>query len=461
MVWTLPHLYFLQKLFEMFFGGGDPFEHMHGGGGGRRGGGGTVDNEGLYNALGVSKDADENELKKAYKKLALKHHPDRGGDGEKVVNFLNFQLSELIRKTLTSYIQFKEISTAYEILSDPEKKRVYDQHGMDGLEGQGGNGESAEDIFSMFFGGSRSGRPRGPQKGEDIVHAIKVSLEDLYNGKTVRLAISRNKPCQECEGRGGKIGAERSCSECNGRGIRIQLRQIGPGMVQQMQCACPACKGTGKLMEERDKCKGCKGNKVCKDRKVLDVVIDKGMKDGAKIKFSGEADEIPGTLAGDVIIVVQEKEHDKFKRKGADLVHDIELQLSEALCGFSRTISHLDGRVLKIDSQPGSVVKEDAVKVIEGEGMPFQGNIFTKGRLFIHFKILFPKSLPLATVTAISVVLPRPIASVLSGEEEECSMCDVDLSQFGQSGDSNRRDAYGEDDDDGRGGAQRVQCGQA
>lgn len=129
-------------------------------------------------------------------------------------------------------------------MCDPEKRKMYDQYGKEGLEGQGGGeGHSAEDIFSMFFGGGGGSQKRGPKRGEDIIHSVKASLEDLYNGKTVRLAIQRNKPCPDCEGRGGKVGAEKSCSDCNGRGVKVQLRQIGPGMVQQIQSGCPTCKG--------------------------------------------------------------------------------------------------------------------------------------------------------------------------------------------------------------------------
>eukprot|EP01041_Mallomonas_annulata_P011443 gene11443-23934_t len=423
----------------MFFGG-DPFEHFahmggHGGGGGGGGRGapsGPVDNEGLYKVLGVAKGADEAEIKKAYKKMALKHHPDKGGDVEK----------------------FKEISAAVEVLTDPEKRKIYDQYGQEGLERDGGGGEhhSADDIFSAFFGGGRGGggRRSGPQKGEDITHPVKVSLEDLYNGKTVRLAINRNKLCPECEGRGGKVGAERSCSDCNGRGIRIQLRQIGPGMVQQIQSSCPECRGAGKILDERDKCKECKGKKVYKDRKVLEAVVEKGMKNGQKIRFAGEADEAPGTVPGDVIFVVQEKEHEIFKRKGADLVLTLELQLSEALCGFTRTITHMDGRILRIDSKAGEIIKPDDVRLIQGEGMPFHGNPFTKGRLFVHFRVTFPTSMSPGAVTALKAVLPRPIVvPTLTGEEEECNMSPVDLSQFGQSGEAATR----EDDDDEEGGA--------
>lgn len=421
----------------MFFGGGDPFEHFGGMPGGGRSGRSDVDTTKLYEVLGVSKDADESEIRKAYRKLALKNHPDKGGDPDK----------------------FKEISAAAEILQDAEKRAIYDKHGIEGLEGGAGGGGDADDMLNMFFGGGRRG-PRGPPRGEDIVHTIKASLEDLYNGKTVRLAISRNKPCGDCEGRGGKPGAEKVCSDCSGRGVKIQLRQIGPGMVQQMQSSCSACKGQGKRMDEKDKCKTCKGSKVCKDRKVLEVNIEKGMNHGQKIKFSGEADEVPGTTAGDVVIVLQQKEHERFKRKGADLVIEYELSLTEALCGFTKTINHLDNRVLKIEVPAGEVIKSDSVKQILDEGMPQHGNPFNKGGLFVAFKVKFPKTLPMNVVDQLRKILPAANAPMLSGDEEEVVMNEVDMSQFGR-GASGGRSAHAEDEsDDERGGAQRVQCGQ-
>jgi DnaJ homolog subfamily A member 2 len=343
---------------------------------------------------------------------------------------------------------------------DEEKRKVYDQYGKEGLEEGGGGGGSAEDLFSMFGGGGGR-RSRGPQKGDDIKHSINVSLEDLYNGKTARLAISRNKPCEDCEGRGGKEGAEKTCSDCGGRGMRIQLRQMGP-MVQQIQSACPTCRGQGKSMNESDKCKSCKGNKVKKDRKVLEVHIEKGMKSGHKIKFNGEADEIPGTIAGDVIIEVKEKEHDRFKRKGADLIESIPLTLSEALCGFTKVITHLDGRTLRVVVPPGEVTKHDRVKMIEGEGMPFHGNPFTKGRLFLHFVVKFPDTLPASIVSQLKAALPAGPTPKTSEEDEECNMRTVDLTQFGQS-DSGRGggSAYDEDDEEEMGGGRGVQCQQA
>jgi DnaJ family protein A protein 2 len=347
-------------------------------------------------------------------------------------------------------------------LGDPEKRKTYDRYGLAGLEGQGGEGHSADDIFSMFFGGG-GGRARrtGPQKGEDIVHEIKANLQDLYNGKTSRLAINRNKLCQDCEGRGGKVGAERNCGDCNGRGVRVQLRQIGPGMVQQIQSGCSACQGTGKIMDERDKCKSCKGKKTYKDRKVLEVVIEKGMKNGQKIKFAGEADELPGTIPGDVVFVIKEVENEVFKRKGADLVTTINIELSEALCGFTKTITHMDGRVLKIDSPPGKVIKPDSVHMIQGEGMPYHGNPFTKGRLFLLFRVNFPNTLSRKTVDTLKNSLPPGSEAMLTGNEEDHEFTPIDMKEFGQGNERmhHHQEAHDEDDEDGRGGgAQRVQC---
>jgi len=316
----------------------------------------------------------------------------------------------------------------------------------------------------MFFGGGGGGRGGrggrgGPQRGKDMVHPLKVSLDDLYNGRTVKLALTRKKPCVDCKGRGCKAGAERTCSDCSGRGIKIQLRQVGPGMVQQMQSECSSCRGEGKIIDEKDKCQSCKGAKIYQDRKGLEVLIEKGMKNGSKIKYSGEADELPGTQPGDIVIVVQEKEHDRFKRKGSDLVYSLEITLSEALCGFVKTITHLDNRILKIESAAGQVIKNNSVKRIDSEGMPFQGSPFTKGHLFVHFTVVFPKTLPVSTVAQLNGLLPRPPDVAINGEEEDVAMVESDVNQIGASGEGQGQ--YDEDDEDMRGGARQVQCGQA
>lgn len=414
--------------FESFFGGG--FEGGHGGHAPR-----NVDNSEFYQVLGVEKDATPAQIKKAYRKLALKNHPDKGGDPE----------------------LFKTMTVAYEVLSDPEKRELYDKYGKEGLE-QGGGGGDASDIFSQFFGGGGGRRPRGPQKGEDLMHPLKVSLEDLYNGKTVKLAVNRDVLCSQCEGRGGKEGCEKGCDTCNGRGVRVQLRQIGPGMVQQMQSVCPDCRGAGKTIRDSDRCKGCKGKKVSKERKVLEVHIEKGMKNNQKITFHGEADQAPGQLAGDIVFVIQEKEHAVFQRKASNLIMEKKITLVEALCGFETVVKHLDGRHLAIKTKPGDVITPNQFKAIQGEGMPMHGNPFVKGQLVILFKVEFPKAgdLTSAQMKAIEKVFTRPTAPMVPDDAEECFLGDFDAEAAQAQA---HREAY-DSDDERAGGRQQVQCQQ-
>lgn len=178
----------------------------------------------------------------------------------------------------------------------------------------GGPNMGGEDLFSMFFGGGGgSRRSRGPRKGPSINHPLKVSLEDLYNGKTVKLAVNRKVI----------VGDVKECEKCHGQGAVMEIRQIGPGMITQVQRHCDACGGQGNNAERKS------------ERKVLEVHVDKGMRHNQKITFRNMADEIPNMEAGDVNFVVQEKDHDLFKRKGADLLVTKELSLNQALCGFA------------------------------------------------------------------------------------------------------------------------------
>lgn len=412
--------------FESFFGGG--FEHA--GGASSK----PVDNSKFYTVLGVSKTATAAEIKKAYRKLALKNHPDKGGDPE----------------------LFKQITVAYEVLSDSEKRGVYDQYGEEGLQ-NGGGGADAGDIFSQLFRGGK--RRSGPQKGEDITHPLKVSLEDIYNGKTVKLAVNRDVICSSCEGRGGAMGAEKSCDSCHGRGMRVQLRQIGPGMVQQMQSVCNDCRGQGKIIKDSDRCKACKGNKVVKERKVLEVHIEKGILNGQKITFSGEADQAPGTVPGDIIFVVQEKNHAMFQRKGNNLIMEKKITLVEALCGFEAIVEHLDNRTLHIKTRPGEVLKPNQFKAVQHEGMPTHGNPFVKGQLVILFKVQFPEAGELSEKqrATIKSLLPAPSPMQRVSDAEECFLNDFDAEAAKH--EAQKSEAYDSDDEKGQGG-QRVQCQQ-
>lgn len=220
-----------------------------------------------------------------------------------------------------------------------------------------------QDLFSQlfgggggFFGGGGGGRPQGPRKTKDLVHRVHVTLEDLYKGKTSKLALTRNVICVKCNGKGGKEGAVRTCNTCSGRGVRVTLRQMGP-MIQQLQQPCDECSGTGEVINHKDKCKTCNGKKVISEKKMLEVHIDKGMKGGQTVNFRGESDQAPGVTPGDVVIVIEEKPHDRFKRQDNDLFVEVEVDLLTALGGGEFAIKHLDERVLIVRINPGEVLK--------------------------------------------------------------------------------------------------------
>ncbi|KAG6588253.1 DnaJ protein-like protein, partial [Cucurbita argyrosperma subsp. sororia] len=405
-----------------------------------------------YEILGVSKNASQDDLKKAYKKAAIKNHPDKGGDPEK----------------------FKELAQAYEVLSNPEKREIYDQYGEDALkEGMGGGGgHDPFDIFQSFFGGSPFGgggssRGRRQRRGEDVVKPLKVSLEDLYLGTTKKLSLSRNVLCSKCKGKGSKSGDSMNCSGCQGTGMKVTIRHLGPSMIQQMQQPCNECKGTGETISDKDRCPQCKGEKVVQEKKVLEVIVEKGMQNGQKIKFPGEADEAPDSVTGDVVFVIQQKDHPRFKRKGDDLFVEHTLSLIEALCGFQFALTHLDGRQLLIKTNPGEVVKPDSFKAINDEGMPVYQRPFMKGKLYIHFSVDFPESLSAEQMKALEAVLPsKPSSSKLTDMEvdecEETTMHDVNIEEeMRRKQHQAQGEAHEEEDEDMHGGGpQRVQCAQ-
>lgn len=397
----------------------------------------------LYDCLGVVPGASESELKKAYRKLALKFHPDKNPDaGDK----------------------FKEISHAYEVLSDSGKRELYDQYGEEGLSGDGPGGATAEDLFSHIFGGAFGGgggrrQPTGPRKGKDMTHTLKVSLEDLYKGKTAKLAVQRNIICSKCDGKGGKDGAMRQCHGCGGRGVRITVRQLGP-MLQQVQQACSECDGAGEVIAAKDRCKGCIGKKTTSERKVLEVFIDKGMREGQRITFAGEADQAPGTLAGDVVIMLAEKPHDRFRRSGDDLLFEAKIDLLTALAGGQFAINHLDNRTLLVNICAGEVIQPGAKKIIVGEGMPSLRH-HDHGNLYVTFDVEFPKSHWASpdVIARLEDVLParKPLTNIANKDVEEVELGDLDASQQRQ---SSRGGMAADEEDDHMHSGHTAQCAQ-
>lgn len=298
-----------------------------------------------------------------------------------------------------------------------------------------------------------------------MIHTMKVSLEDLYNGTTKKVSISRNILCPRCKGTGSKSGASSRCHGCQGSGIKITTRQIGLGMIQQMQHSCPECKGSGEVISQKDKCPQCKASKVSLEKKVLEVNVEKGMKNGQKIVFEGQADEAPDTVTGDIVFVLQQKEHSRFTRKLDDLYVEHKLSLTEALCGFQFVLTHLDGRQLLIKSDPGEIIKPGQYKAINDEGMPHHQRSFLKGRLYVHFNVEFPTSLPLEQSRALEKILPSKPGKQVSGMEldecEETTLHDVNIEEEMRRKQQRRyHEAHDEDDDDEDDAGPRVQCAQ-
>ena len=264
------------------------------------------------------------------------------------------------------------MSHAYEILSDSQKRSIYDQYGEAGLEGgAGGGGMAAEDLFAQFFGGGGGfggmggmggmfggmGGQRGPPKARTIHHAHKVALEDVYRGKISKLALQRSIVCPKCSGLGGKEGAVKKCTGCDGHGMKTMMRQMGP-MIQRFQTVCPDCNGEGEIIKDKDRCKQCNGKKTVVDRKVLHVHVDKGVRNGTKVEFRGEGDQAPGIQAGDVVFEIEEKPHARFTRKEDDLLYNCDIELVTALAGGTIFIEHLDDRWLSIDILPGEAIAQ-------------------------------------------------------------------------------------------------------
>lgn len=388
-----------------------------------------------YDVLGVETSASESEIKKAYRKLAMKYHPDKNPD-EKA--------SE----------KFKEISHAYDVLSDQEKRELYDQYGEEGLSGGGGSNMSPEELFASFFsfGGMGGGGPSRQRRGEDIIKPFNVTLEDLYNGKTTKVSLQRDIVCPSCHGKGSKSGATRKCPSCEGRGVKVAMRQIGPGMIQRINTVCPSCDGEGEVIREKDRCKKCKGVKTIEEKKILDIFIEKGMQNNQKIIMQGEADQEPGVETGDVILVLKLAQHERFERQGNDLLTEVSISITEALCGFSKVlVKHLDGRGLVINHPAGEVIKPGAVKCIVGEGMPQYKRPFDKGNLYIKFAIEFPTDMWITPdkIKQLETLLPSRKVEEVSRPDviDEVHLTEGDFSEYGNKK-AKGGNVWDEDDDE-------------
>ncbi|MBN1592533.1 MAG: molecular chaperone DnaJ [Candidatus Coatesbacteria bacterium] len=345
-----------------------------------------------YEILGVSRTASTDELKKAYRQLALKYHPDRCPDDPEAED------------------RFKEASEAYEVLCNSEKRSIYDRYGHAGLQNSGYRGfTDASDIFSSFsdifegffgFGGARTGRPRTP-RGDDARYDLEVSFENAIFGKTTEIEFTRLKVCSECNGSGAKSPSDiGTCPTCRGRGSVVS----GLGFVQ-MSSTCPSCRGTGTIIRER--CAVCKGKRLVKKKAKLEISIPSGVETGNYISLKGEGHEVPGGVPGDLHVVFIVREHEFFTRLNSDILCEMPISFTQAALGTRIEVPTLRAsRKLAITpgTQSGTVLK------IQGEGVPGKG-FYSGGDLLVKIIVKTPTRL-----TAEQEALLREYARI-SGEE--------------------------------------------
>jgi DnaJ-class molecular chaperone len=337
----------------------------------------------LYEILEIEETASETEIKKAYRKLAVKFHPDKNQGGS--------DASE----------KFKEISRAYETLSDPQKRRMYDEYGE---EGAGASGfTNASDLFTHFFGSAFSDQMHTETSVDPILKTLNVNLNDLYNGKTYQISIDKTVNCISCEGTGSNTKSNSTCFSCGGDGVKAKLQRYGP-IIQQVLQTCHKCKGTGVFIQEKNKCKDCRGRMQSLKKEKVDIHVEKGMNDGEKIVLHGQGNEEPGLLTGDVVVTLVVQNDSIFSRNRNDLETTVKISLKDALCGSCVKIKHLDGRILVIKTSPGDVIKPNQIRVVKGEGMPYKRSS-NNGDLYISYEISFPDTISKDQIKSLGSIL--------------------------------------------------------
>lgn len=344
-----------------------------------------------YEVLGVDKNVTPEDLKKAYRKLALKYHPDRNpGDKE-------------------AEEKFKEAAEAYDVLSNPDKKARYDQFGHAGLDGAGGSsgqGMSMDDIFSSFgsifgdffgggggsfhFGGFNGGGSsrggRSVSRGSNLRIKVKLTLEEIDRGVEKKIKVNKYVPCKTCGGSGARNNSYETCSHCHGTGVVTEMRRSIFGQMQT-QTVCPYCGGQGHII--KDKCHDCHGEGIVKSEEIITINIPAGVSDGMQLSMRGQGNAGPnGGVNGDLIIQVEEVQHELFERQDSNLFYNAYVTYADATLGASIEIPTLSGKVrVKIEqgTPSGKVIR------LKGKGLP-ELNGYSRGDMLVSINVWVPKS---------------------------------------------------------------------
>ena len=339
-----------------------------------------------YEVLGVNKDASDDEIKKAYKKMAIKYHPDRNPGDKKAEEM------------------FKEAAEAYDVLRDANKRRQYDQFGHEGVGGAagfGGAGMNVDDIFSMFgdifggrgfggfggFGGERYSRPM--YRGKDQRLKIELDLTEIVNGITKKFKLKNDVVCEHCHGSGSEDGQVSTCPTCNGSGYVVRTQQGIFGLMQS-QSVCPECHGEGKVI--KNKCHICHGEGIKQGETIVEVNFPAGLSEGMVLTLEGKggAGRRNG-VNGDLQIIIKEKPHETLVRDGNDLVYNLLLSLPQAILGDTMEVPTVDGKAkitIEPGTQPGTILR------LKGKGVPeVQGYRNSRGDEIINISIYIPETL--------------------------------------------------------------------
>jgi molecular chaperone DnaJ len=340
----------------------------------------------FYEILGISKGASEDEIKKAYRKLAIKYHPDKNPDDKAAEE------------------KFKEAAEAYEVLSNAEKKQRYDQYGHAGVGGASGGGGghygggmNMDDIFSQFGdifggggfggGGRSSGGGRRVMRGSNLRVKVKMSLSEVAKGVEKKIKVNKFVSCKTCKGSGAKNGQTETCKLCNGSGVQVRTQQTFLGAMQT-QTTCSGCNGEGKTV--KDKCNTCHGDGVVREEEVISINIPAGVAEGMQLSVGGKGNAAPrGGINGDLLVLIEEEEHLELKRDGSNLFYDSYVNFADAALGTSIEIPTVDNKV-KIKIEPGT--QSGKVLRLKGKGLP-DVNSYGTGDLLVNINVWTPQSL--------------------------------------------------------------------